>query len=304
MRKIIVLLGPTAVGKTKVAIELALALNGEIVSADSMQLYKKMTIGSAKPTQKEINQVPHHLVDEIDPEEHFTAAQYQKLAQAAINDILNRGKLPIIAGGTGLYINALIYKMNFGENPRDTVFREEMEALAEAQGKEAVHQLLAKKDPLAAERIHPNNLKKVIRGLERVSEEGKIKIFEESFQPTEDYRVVLIGLQRDREELYTRINERVDQFIEQGLVDEVKGLIEDGLSVDNIAMLGIGYKEIYDYINGTTSLERAITLIKQNSRHLAKRQMTWFRRYEDVKWFDLSSLQCPAEEILKWLKNN
>lgn len=304
MRKIIVLLGPTAVGKTKLAIELALALGGEIVSADSMQLYKKMSIGSAKPTEEELNQVPHHLVDEIDPAQHFTAAQYQKLAKGAIEDILSRGKIPIIAGGTGLYINALIYKMNFGENPRDPAFREEMEALAEVQGKEAVHRLLAEKDPIGAERIHPNNLKKVIRGLERVSEEGSIKTFEESFQPTEDYKVTLIGLKRDREELYDRINQRVDQFIEQGLVDEVKGLIEDDLTVDNISMLGIGYKEIYDYLQGTITLERAITLIKQNSRNLAKRQMTWFRRYPEVKWFDLSSQENPEEEIIKWLKNN
>lgn len=304
MKRIIVLLGPTAVGKTKIAIELALGLDGEVVSADSMQLYKKMSIGSAKPTQEEIHQVPHHLVDQIDPTEHFTVAQYQRLAKEAIRDILSRGKVPIIAGGTGLYINSLIYDMNFGENPRDLAFREDMEALADAQGKEAVHRLLAEKDPLAAERIHPNNLKKVIRGLERVSEEGNIKSFEESFQPTQDYQVILIGLKRHREELYTRINDRVDHFIEQGLIEEVKTLIEDGLNIHNISMLGIGYKEIYDYIKGITSLERAITLIKQNSRHLAKRQMTWFTRYQGVKWFDLSSLQNPQEEILKWLKNN
>lgn len=304
MRRIIVLLGPTAVGKTKLAIELALGLNGEVVSADSMQLYKKMSIGSAKPTAEEIDLVPHHLVDQIDPFQHFTVAQYQKLAKQAIGDILSRGKVPIIAGGTGLYINSLIYNMDFGENPRDLGFRQEMEALAEVEGNEAVHRLLAEKDPLAAQRIHPNNLKKVIRGLERVSQEGNIKSFKESFQPTEDYQVTLIGLKRDREELYKRINDRVDHFIEQGLIEEVKGLIEDGLNVDNISMLGIGYKEIYDYIQGTTSLERAITLVKQNSRHLAKRQMTWFTRYQGVKWFDLSSLQKPEEEILKWLKNN
>lgn len=304
MKKIIVLLGPTAVGKTKIAIDLALALDGEIVSADSMQLYEKMTIGSAKPTKEEIQQVPHHLVDEIDPSTHFTAAEYQRLARKAIEDILGRGRLPIIAGGTGLYINSIIYEMNFGENPRDTVFREEMEALAKTQGKEAVHLLLAEKDPLAAERIHPNNLKKVIRALERVSEEGEIKSFEKSFQPVKDYSVILIGLKRDRDELYTRINDRVDQFLDQGLIEEVKGLIADGLSDENISMLGIGYKEIYDYLEGKTDLDRAITLIKQNSRHLAKRQMTWFRRYEDVKWFDLTFLKSPEEEILKWLKKS
>ena len=304
MKRIVVILGPTAVGKTKISIELALALEGEIVSADSMQLYKKMSIGSAKPTIEETNLVPHHLVDEIDPMMHFSAAQYQVLAKRAIEDILSRGKLPIISGGTGLYINSLIYEMNFGENPRDLAFREEMESLAKDQGKEAVHKLLAEKDPIAAEKIHPNNLKKVIRGLERVSEEGKIKSFENSFQPIKDYEVVLIGLKRDRKELYTRINDRVDLFVEQGLIKEVQGLIRDGLSDENISMLGIGYKEIYDYIQGKTILERAITLIKQNSRHLAKRQMTWFKRYKGVKWFDLSSLECPEEEILKWLRKN
>ena len=304
MKRIVVILGPTAVGKTKISIELALALEGEIVSADSMQLYKKMSIGSAKPTIEETNLVPHHLVDEIDPMMHFSAAQYQVLAKRAIEDILSRGKLPIISGGTGLYINSLIYEMNFGENPRDLAFREEMESLAKDQGKEAVHKLLAEKDPIAAEKIHPNNLKKVIRGLERVSEEGKIKSFENSFQPIKDYEVVLIGLKRDRKELYARINDRVDLFVEQGLIKEVQGLIRDGLSDENISMLGIGYKEIYDYIQGKTILERAITLIKQNSRHLAKRQMTWFKRYKGVKWFDLSSLECPEEEILKWLRKN
>jgi tRNA dimethylallyltransferase len=194
--------------------------------------------------------------------------------------------------------------MNFGENPRDLVFREEMETLAKAKGKEAVHQLLKEKDPRAAEKIHPNNLKKVIRGLERVSEEGTVKSFEESFRSVKDYEVILIGLKRDREELYSRVNQRVDQFIEQGLIQEVKGLINDGLSNENISMLGIGYKEIYDYLQEKTDLEQAVSLIKQNSRRLAKRQMTWFRRYEGVQWFDLSILQNPLEDILKWLKND
>lgn len=304
MKQIIVLLGPTAVGKTKISVELALALDGEIVSADSMQLYKEMTIGSAKPSFEEMKGVPHHLVDEIDPKTTFSVAQYQRLAKAAINDILSRGKLPIIAGGTGLYINSLIYDMNFGENPGNPAFRMEMEKLAESQGKEVVHKLLVEKDPIASEKIHPNNLKKVIRGLERISEEGRIRSFEESFKATQDYDVVLIGLKRDREELYRRINQRVDLFMEQGLIKEVKSLMKDGLSDDNISMMGIGYKEIYDYIQGQTDLERAITLIKQNSRHLGKKQMTWFKRYKGVKWFDLSTLQCPEEEIIKWLKNN
>lgn len=304
MKQIIVLLGPTAVGKTKISVELALALDGEIVSADSMQLYKEMTIGSAKPSFEEMKGVPHHLVDEIDPKTTFSVAQYQRLAKAAINDILSRGKLPIIAGGTGLYINSLIYDMNFGENPGNPAFRMEMEKLAEGQGKEVVHKLLVEKDPIASEKIHPNNLKKVIRGLERISEEGRIRSFEESFKATQDYDVVLIGLKRDREELYRRINQRVDLFMEQGLIKEVKSLMKDGLSDDNISMMGIGYKEIYDYIQGQTDLERAITLIKQNSRHLGKKQMTWFKRYKGVKWFDLSTLQCPEEEIIKWLKNN
>lgn len=303
MKKIIVLLGPTAVGKTKISVELALALDGEIVSADSMQLYKEMTIGSAKPNFEEMKGVPHHLVDEIDPKKPFSVAQYQRLAKAAINDIFSRGKLVIIAGGTGLYINSLIYDMDFGENPGNPAFRKEMEKLAEIEGKEVVHKLLVEKDPIASEKIHPNNLKKVIRGLERISEEGSIRSFEESFKAVKDYEVILIGLKRDREELYTRINQRVDLFMEQGLIKEVKSLIEDGLSDENISMMGIGYKEIYDYIQGQTDLDRAITLIKQNSRHLGKKQMTWFKRYKGVKWFDLSTLQCPEEEIIKWLKN-
>ncbi len=305
MRRIIVICGPTAVGKTEYSIRIAKRIDGEIVSADSMQLYKYMNIGSAKPTAEELAQVPHHLVDQIDPREPFSVALYQSMAKSAIRDIFDRGKTPVISGGTGLYINSLIYEMDFSAPPGDLAYRKELEFLAEEQGKEAVYQILKYESPDTAERIHPNNLKKVIRALEVIKESGKsIKSFEESFVPVKEYRVSLIGLSRTREELYSRINDRVDEFMKQGLLEEVLFLLNSGLTYEDISMKGIGYKELLQYLNGEYSLERAITLVKQNTRHLAKHQMTWFKRYENMKWFDLSDGNDPLEEMLEWLKRN
>jgi len=305
MRRIIVICGPTAVGKTEYSIRIAKRIDGEIVSADSMQLYKFMNIGSAKPTAEELTQVPHHLVDAIDPREPFSVAMYQSMAKSAIQDIFNRGKTPVISGGTGLYINSLIYEMDFSAPPGDLAYRKELEFLAEEKGREAVYRILKYESPDTAERIHPNNLKKVIRALEVIKESGKsIKPFEESFIPVKEYRVSLIGLSRTREELYNRINARVDEFMKQGLLEEVLFLLNSGLTYDDISMKGIGYKELLQYLNGEYSLERAITLIKQNTRHLAKHQMTWFKRYENMKWFDLSDENDPLEEMLEWLKKN
>lgn len=298
-------MGPTAVGKTKYAIEAGKFLNGEIISADSMQLYHRLDIGSAKPTVEELSQVKHYLVDAIDPELDFSVAQYQKLAKDAIDQVIAKGKLPIISGGTGLYVNSIIYNMDFSTKPKDTGYREKLEQDAENFGKEYVHNLLNEKDPQAAQRIHPNNLRKVIRALEVLdSADVGIKDFKESFVKNTDYKYQLIGLNRHRPQLYERIDQRVDQLMELGLVNEVEGLLTQGLSEKNIAMKGIGYKEIIGYLNGEYDLSHAVYLVKKNSRNYAKRQLTWFRRYPDIRWFEISSYaseEMAVEEFLKWL---
>lgn len=295
-RRIVVVCGPTAVGKTKYAIELAKRLDGEIVSADSMQLYKFMDIGSAKPTADEQAQVKHYLVDEIDPRTPFSVASYQKLAKEAIAGIFAKGKVPVVSGGTGLYINSLIYDMDFSAPPStDSEYRKNLEALAAEKGNEYLHAMLRELDPESADRIHPNNVKKVIRAIEVVKVGGKgIRPFESSFVPTSDYGYRLIGLNRRREELYRRIDMRVDVLMETGLVDEIRSLMEMGLTEDDISMKGIGYKEIIGYLCGNYSMEYAVELVKRNTRRYAKRQLTWLRRYEDMNWFDLSEYDDDA----------
>lgn len=306
MNKIIVIAGPTAVGKTRYSIEIAKVFNGEIVSADSMQLYKYMDIGSAKPDKEELSQVRHHLIGEIDPREPFSAAQYQKLAKAAIADITARGRQPIISGGTGLYINSLIYDINFTSPPAEGDYRRELENLAMSEGNEHIHARLAEKDPEAAARIHPNNLKKMIRALEVIESSGnRIMPFENSFVKTFDYETELICLTRDRAELYDRINSRVGLFIDRGIVDEVSSLLNMGLDAEDISMKGIGYKEIIGYLRGEYGLPDAIYLIRRNTRRYAKRQLTWFRRYDNMKWFNLSEYEnddVAVEDIIKWLR--
>ncbi|MBN7772515.1 tRNA (adenosine(37)-N6)-dimethylallyltransferase MiaA [Clostridium aminobutyricum] len=305
-KEIIIVAGPTAVGKTKYAIEIAKAMNGEIVSCDSMQLYRFMDIGSAKPTTQEQAEVKHYLVDQIDPREPFSAAEYQKRAKAAIVEIFDKGKTPIVSGGTGLYVNSLLYDMNFSAPPVGNAYREKLEKLAEEQGNEAVYNRLKEVDPKAAERIHVNNLKKMIRAIEVAENtESGIKPFEESFVKTNDYNYTLIGLSRDREELYDRINQRVDLLLEMGLIEEISSLLSMGLTEENISMKGIGYKEIIGYLKGEYDLEHAIYLVKRNTRHYAKRQMTWFRRYEDITWFNISNYPSDEdviEEIITWLR--
>ena len=306
-KQIIIIAGPTAVGKTEYAIETAKAINGEIVSADSMQLYKYMDIGSAKPTAEELSQVKHYLVDEIDPREKFSVAQYQKLAKAAIREIFDKGRVPVISGGTGLYINSLMYEMDFAAPPSDEAFRKELEDTALKKGRDYLHSKLAELDPDAAARIHPNNVKKVIRAIEAAQNGNKIKDFNNAQIPAADYDVLLAGLTRDRAELYERINRRVDILIERGLVDEVSSLMQMGLGYDDISMKGIGYKEIIGSLEGKYTIDEAIELIKKNTRHYAKRQLTWLRRYDNIKWFNLSSYEdktMAMGDILKWLRTN
>ncbi len=308
--KLLVIAGPTAVGKTYYSIKLAQAFDGEIVSCDSMQLYKYMNIGSAKPTKEEQAQAPHHLIDFLDPRDDFSVAKYQEIALKTIEDIALRGKLPIIAGGTGLYLNSLLYKMDFAGSSQDKEYRQELELLAEREGSMLLHNMLYEKDPEAAETIHPNNKKKLIRALERLHQgEDKLhqlKNFEEKDESiNDDIDPILICLTRNREELYHRINRRVDILIEEGLIEEVQALMSMGLKYDDISMKGIGYKEIIEYLEGKVSKDEAIDNIKKNTRHYAKRQLTWFRRYDKMKWVNLSEYlneEEALEEMINWTK--
>ncbi len=306
MTKVIAVCGPTAAGKTEYAIEIALSLNGEIISCDSMQLYKYMDIGSAKPSSDELSTVPHHLIGVVDPREKFSAAKYKELALAAVHDIASRGKIPVIAGGTGLYLDSLIYDMDFAaEPPVDASYRKELYEIAESEGAHALHELLKREDPVSASRIHENNVKRVVRALEAVRCGSSIADFSNDLKPSKDIEPILVGLKRDRQELYDRINRRVDIMIEHGLEDEVRYLSSLGLTKDDISMKGIGYKEIFDYIEGICTLGEAAEAIKKNTRHYAKRQMTWLKRYDDMKWFTLdekTDVQSKVGEIISWLQ--
>ncbi len=306
MRKILVVAGPTATGKTEIAIELAKKVDGEIVSCDSMQLYKYMDIGSAKPTKEELAAVRHHLIDEIDPKKPFSVAVYRDMAKNAIFDIFERGKTPIIAGGTGLYLNSLLYDMDFSNAEKDEELRAELEREAEKLGAGHIYARLAEIDPVKASKIHPNNIKKVIRALEGALRGDGITDFGELRERTSDYDTLLIAITRDRKELYDRINRRVDIMLEQGLEDEVKRLLDMGLEESDISMKGIGYKELIEYFHGETTLDEASKKIKQNTRRLAKRQITWFKRYEDMNWLNISELgkEETLKEIICLIKND
>lgn len=304
-REIIVICGPTAVGKTEYAVETALQFSGEVISCDSMQLYKYMDIGSAKPTLEERAKVPHHLVDCIEPDEMFTVFKYQQMAKAAIEDIFSRGKTPVIAGGTGLYLNSLLYDMDFSAPPGDEEFRNQLYREAEENGPEFIYEKLRIYAPDVAERIHPNNIKKVVRALEAAHNGERIKDFSKDPVPTKDYDVKMIALTRNRDELYDRINRRVDLLVEQGLFEEVESLLQRGLTESDISMKGIGYKEIIGYFGGRYTKEDAIELVKKNTRHYAKRQITWFKRYKEMKWFNISEYKSNEDcqkEIFAWLK--
>lgn len=304
-RTLIVIAGPTAVGKSKLALELAADAGGEIVSCDSMQLYRYMDIGSAKPTPEEQRRVPHHLVGVIDPKEPFSVARYRDLARAAIEDIFGRGRTPFLVGGTGLYLNALLYEMDFAGAAPDPALRQGYEALAKKEGAEALHQVLAGRDAASADRIHPNNLKRVIRALEALDQTGKsTEAFKRSWEPVRDYLPRLAGISCDRPVLWERIDRRVDGMMAQGLLEEVRSLLDRGLTLSDPAMLGIGYKELAVYLSGEGTLEEAVERVKLNTRHLAKRQMTWFRRYTEMTWFDLTREEDTPkvlENMKQWL---
>lgn len=302
-KTLIILTGPTAVGKTKASIGLAKAIGGEIISADSMQVYRHMDIGSAKITKEEMADIPHYLIDVLEPEEEFHVVRFQQMAKAAMADIYSRGKIPIIVGGTGFYIQALLYDIDFTENEGDSVYREKLEALAKEKGAAYLHGQLAMVDPKAAEEIHANNIKRVIRALEFYHQTGQ-KISEHNErerQKESPYQFCYFVLNDRRECLYERIDQRVDQMIRNGLVQEVQALKERGCTKQMVSMQGLGYKEIFSYLEGDCSLEEAVYIIKRDTRHFAKRQLTWFKRERDVIWVQKDALNYDDEKLLQSL---
>lgn len=302
-KPLIILTGPTAVGKTKASIGLAKAIGGEIISADSMQVYRHMDIGSAKITKEEMADVPHYLIDVLEPEEEFHVVRFQQMAKAAMADIYSRGKIPIIVGGTGFYIQALLYDIDFTENEGDSVYREKLEALAKEKGAAYLHGQLAMVDPKSAEEIHANNIKRVIRALEFYHQTGQ-KISEHNErerQKESPYQFCYFVLNDRRECLYERIDQRVDQMIRNGLVQEVQTLKERGCTKQMVSMQGLGYKEIFSYLEGDCSLEEAVYIIKRDTRHFAKRQLTWFKRERDVIWVQKDELNYDDKKILQSL---
>lgn len=302
-KPLIILTGPTAVGKTKASIGLAKAIGGEIISADSMQVYRHMDIGSAKITKEEMADIPHYLIDVLEPEEEFHVVRFQQMAKAAMADMYSRGKIPIIVGGTGFYIQALLYDIDFTENEGDSVYREKLEALAKEKGAAYLHGQLAMVDPKAAEEIHANNIKRVIRALEFYHQTGQ-KISEHNErerQKESPYQFCYFVLNDRRECLYERIDQRVDQMIRNGLVQEVQALKERGCTKQMVSMQGLGYKEIFSYLEGDCSLEEAVYIIKRDTRHFAKRQLTWFKRERDVIWVQKDALNYDDEKLLQSL---
>ena len=299
-RPLIILTGPTAVGKTKASIGLAKALNGEIISADSMQVYKHMDIGSAKIRPEEMQGIKHYLIDELEPDEEFHVVRFQEMAKKALEEIYAKNKIPIVVGGTGFYIQALLYDIDFTENEEDTEYRKELEQLAAEKGADALHEMLRKVDSASAEAIHANNVKRVIRALEFHKQTGG-KISEHNEQErakSSPYDFCYFVLNDERERLYERINLRIDQMLDDGLVEEVMSLKDQGYTKEMVSMQGLGYKEILDYLNGNCTLEEAIYILKRDTRHFAKRQLTWFRRERDVIWVSKNEHNYDEDKIL------
>ena len=287
---VLALVGPTGSGKTRTAIRLCQALNAEIVSMDSMQVYRGMDIGTAKPTREELAAAPHHMIDVVEPDQMFTVSMYREMACEAIDGILSRGRMPLLVGGTGLYLQAISYEMSLGDNGANHALREELHRIAEEKdGPQRLHERLQRVDPASAEKLHPNDIRRVIRALEIYATSGRAKSAQADEQRREGpYHVLVYGLSLPREMMYARINARVDEMVRNGLVGEVKGLLERGIEPrpEGGAMQAIGYKEIVSALRGEMTMEQAVDLIKQGSRRYAKRQWTWFRHDPRTKWFD------------------
>lgn len=300
-KPMVILTGPTAVGKTALSIALAKQIDGAVISADSMQVYKHMNIGSAKIMPQEMQGVKHYLIDELEPSEEFNVVRFVELAKKYMQEIYAEGKIPIIVGGTGFYIQALLYDIDFDEQECDEEYRRELEKLAKEKGAEFLHGMLREVDPESAEAIHANNIKRVIRALEFYHLSGR-KISEHNEkerQKTSPYNFAYFVLTDDREKLYANIEKRVDIMVERGLVEEVTHLKEMGCHSGMVAMQGLGYKEIFDYLDGNSTLAEAVYIIKRETRHFAKRQLTWFRREHDVIWLDKGVYGYDENQILE-----
>ena len=291
--KLIIISGPTAVGKTDISIEIAKRLNGEIISADSMQIYKYMDIGTAKVRKDEMQGIKHHLIDFIEPDEDFSVSDYKEKATKLITKLNNEGKTPIVAGGTGLYINSLVYELDFTDIAPDQDLRRNYEYIAEKEGKGYLLELLRKVDPITAGKYSENDVQRIVRALEVYDKSG-ISMSEQTKnfrRPSQKYQPLMYCLYLDRQKLYDRINHRVDLMIEKGLIGEVEGLLNMGYSKELSSMKAIGYRELIQYLEGEWSLDHAISKIKQFSRNYAKRQLTWFRRDDRIKWIDVEKFE-------------
>lgn len=299
-KPLIILTGPTAVGKTSLSVGLAKMAGGEIISAESMQVYKGMDIGSAKIMPEEMQGVRHYLIDELSPKEEFNVVKFQEYAKKYIEEIYARGRVPILTGGTGFYIQSVLYDIDFTETEENREYREYLEGLAKEKGPLFLHGELQKVDPLAAEQIHANNVKRVIRALEYFRETGEpiSKHNEEERKKESPYNFAYFVLNDRRDVLYDRINKRIDMMLEAGLIEEVKRLKEEGCTRNMVSMQGLGYKEILDYLDGGCTLEEAVYILKRDTRHFAKRQLTWFKRERDVIWVNKDEFSYSEEKIL------
>ena len=302
-KPLIILTGPTAVGKTRLSLLLAKSINGEIISADSMQVYHYMDIGSAKIKKEDMQGIPHHLIDVLSPLEDFNVVTFQRMCKECMEDIYNRGKIPILTGGTGFYIQSVLYDIDFTENKEDSCFRLELENLAKTKGALYLHEMLRKVDPVSAEEIHANNVKRVIRALEYHEQTGEtISLHNETQRRKESaYRSCYFVLNDERDKLYERINQRVDEMLAEGLVEEVEKLAGMGCTRDMVSMQGLGYKEILSYLAGDITLEEATERIKRDTRHFAKRQITWFKREKDVIWVNKPDFSYDDTAILTFM---
>ena len=302
-KPMVVLTGPTAVGKTKLSLSLAEAIGGEIISADSMQVYRHMDIGSAKIRPSEMQGIPHHMIDILEPWEPFNVVIFQERCRECLEGIYERGHIPIVTGGTGFYIQALLKEIDFTENEENTAYRKELEQLAEEKGAEYLHEMLQQVDAEAAEKIHANNIKRTIRALEFFELTGK-KISEHNAEEGEKisaYQSCYFVLNDDREKLYARIEQRIDEMLAEGLVEEVRALQKMGCTRNLVSMQGLGYKEILAYLDGETDLETAVEILKRDTRHFAKRQLTWFRREKDVYWVEKEKFDYDEEKMLSYM---
>ncbi|MDE6275723.1 MAG: tRNA (adenosine(37)-N6)-dimethylallyltransferase MiaA [Clostridia bacterium] len=301
MSKIILVVGATASGKSRVGVDLAKKFNGEIISCDSMQVYKDMNIGTAKITPEEMQGIPHYMIDVANADSPFSVGEYASMVDNVINDMLSRGKIPIIVGGTGLYVDGILYPMTFGGN-KNTQIRDELERQLDLYGKEYMHSMLTEIDPEDAQKIHPNNVKRVLRALEIYKITGNRKSDLQEKDKALKYQPCMIALDLDRQKLYQRIDTRVDKMIEMGLINEIKLLLSKGISFECQSMQAIGYKEFKEYFDGTNTLEQTVDIIKRNSRNYAKRQLTWFKRYDFAKWFSPDDSSGIEKEVKSFLE--